>query len=92
MTKHLLIAFLLLFSMGTKAQNSNTGQKYVHLITEDGIPHRDYEGNIIVSSFEKIAQLLNNDVDGYYDNAYVQEVGTEYYKEDVEDIIKKVIE
>ena len=67
MTKHLLIAFLLLFSMGTKAQNSNTGQKYVHLITEDGIPHRDYEGNIIVSSFEKIAQLLNNDVDGYYD-------------------------
>ena len=67
MTKHLLIALLLLFSIGTKAQNSNTGQKYVHLITEDGIPHRDYEGNIIVSSFEKIVQLINNDVVGYYD-------------------------
>ena len=28
----------------------------------------------------------SNDVDGYYDNAYVQEVGTEYYKADEYDI------
>ena len=33
----------------------------------------------------------SNDVDGYYDNAYVQEVGTEYYKEDVEDINGEIL-
>ena len=44
-----------------------TNKTYVHLITDAGIPHRNYEGKIIVSSFEKIAQLMNNDVVGYYD-------------------------
>jgi len=44
-----------------------TNQTYVHLITDAGIPHRNYEGKIIVSSFEEIVKLLNNDVVGYYD-------------------------
>lgn len=49
----------------TNAQRTDTA--FIHLITDNGIPHRNYEGKIVVSSFEKIAMLLNNDVVGYYD-------------------------
>ena len=62
--KGLLVAISLLVSLAVQAQDNSV---FVHKITPEGIPHRDYEGNIIVSSYEKIAMLLNNDVVGYYE-------------------------
>ena len=55
------------FGTPEEANTQITNQTYVHLITDAGIPHRNYEGKIIVSSFEEIVKLLNNDVVGYYD-------------------------
>jgi hypothetical protein len=57
------IAFI--YSIGIEAQGE---PQYVHTLHKYlGIPHRDYSGNIIYSSFSQIEKLLNGDVAGYYD-------------------------